>query len=133
MRQAKKLCKEMLIGIAVWTVFMMLFLGILAVPLSISPLSMLLGVLAGGLTAAGLLLHMYRHLDIALDLPPKSAGRHTQFSAFVRMFIMAGVMAVSFVFSNILHPAGVVFGILGLKASALFYPKLHRWFLKRGW
>ncbi len=132
MRQAKKLCKEMLIGIAAWTALMMVVLGILAIPLSVSPLSMLLGVLAGGLTAAGLLVHMYRHLDIALDLPPKSAGRHTQFSAFVRMFIMAGVMAVSFLFSNILHPAGVVFGILGLKASALLYPKLHRWLVKRG-
>ena len=128
MKQIKQLCKEIIIGIAVWSGMMMVVLGIVSVFLHLNPIAMILGVLAGGVTASGLLLHMSHHLDIALDFSPDRAGRYTQFAAIKRMLVMAGVMAVSFVFSGYLHPAGVAFGILGMKVAALCYPKFHQFF-----
>ena len=121
----------MIYALAIWTLFIMVILMIVAVFIHVNPLAMALGTLAGGLTAAGLLFHMYRHLDIALDMKPESASRHTQFAAIQRMLIMAVVMAVSFLFMDYLHPAGVAFGILGMKVAALSYPKFHIYFERR--
>lgn len=131
MREVKKLCKEMVYGIAAWSALMIIVLTIAALFLRINPFAMALGVIVGGLTAVGLLFHMYRHLDIALDMEPKGASRHTQFAAVQRMMIMAVVMAAAFLFMDYLHPAGVAFGILGMKMAALFYPKIHIYFEKR--
>ena len=83
------------------------------------------GVLTGGAVAAGLLWHMYRHLDIALDMDAKHAQSHTQFAAFKRMFFVGVIMAAALVLLQYVHPIGVVFGIMGLKITALMYPKLH--------
>lgn len=131
MKQVKQLCREMLYGIAIWTVLMAIVLAGVAVWLGISPLSMIFGVFMGGGTAAGLLFHMYRHLDIALDMNPEGASKHTQFAAIQRMFVMAAIMAVAFVWMDYVHPAGVAFGILGMKATALAYPKFHVFCSKR--
>ncbi|MBR1742728.1 MAG: ATP synthase subunit I [Lachnospiraceae bacterium] len=131
MKHVKKLLREMIIGMAVWTGIMLVVLFPVALWFRVSPLAMEFGVLVGGLTAVGLLFHMYRHLDIALDMKPDGASRHTQFAAIQRMLIMAAVMAVSFLFMDVLHPAGVAFGILGMKAAALMYPKLHAFLEKR--
>ena len=125
MKQTKKLLMEMFFGMGVWAAVMSLVLMLVALRLHIFPLAMVSGVLLGTLTSAGLLFHMYKHLDIALDMAPDKAGRYTQVAAVKRMFIMAAVMACSFLFMDYLHPAGTAFGILGMKASALMYPKLH--------
>ena len=83
------------------------------------------GVVAGTAVAAGLILHMYRHLDIALDMDAKHAQSHTQVAALQRMFIMGLAVAVSMMFSKYIHPVGVVLGIFGVKITALLNPLLH--------
>ena len=84
MRQAKQVMADMLTGLAIWGVAVLLILEIVAH----NKLAMAAGVLAGLLTAAGLILHMYRHLDIALDMDSGHAQRHTQFAAVQRLAIM---------------------------------------------
>lgn len=125
MKPVKKLLREMIFGMAVWAVGISILLMFVSIWIHVHPAAMAFGVIVGSFTAVGLLFHMYKHLDIALDMQPDRAGRHTQFAAMKRMLIMAVVMAVSFLFMEYLHPAGVAFGILGMKASALMYPKLH--------
>ena len=111
MKQARQLCKEMIIGLILWLIPVLLILTIIAP----NHLAM----------AAGLLWHMYRHLDIALDMDAKHAQSHTQFAAFKRMFFVGVIMAAALVLPQYVHPIGVVFGIMGLKITALMYPKLH--------
>lgn len=121
-RQAKQVCKEMLAGLVIWMAVIMLLLVIIAA----NKLAALAGVLVGTAAAAGLILHMYRHLDIALDMDAKHAQAHTQFAAFQRMFIMAAVIGVSMAFSEYAHPVGVVLGMFGVKATALLNPVIHK-------
>lgn len=94
--------------------------------------AVLLGSVLGGITAAGLLWHMYHHLDIALDMDPKHAGRHVQIAAFQRIGIMAVVLAASMYFYRYIHPIGTVLGMFGLKISAFLQPTIHRFRQKRG-
>ena len=121
MKQARQLCKEMIIGLILWLIPVLLILTIIAP----NHLAMAAGVLTGGAVAAGLLWHMCRHLDIALDMDAKHAQSHTQFAAFKRMFFVGVIMAAALVLPQYVHPIGVVFGIMGLKITALMYPKLH--------
>lgn len=121
-RQAKQVCKEMLAGLVIWMAVIMLLLVIIAA----NKLAALAGVLVGTAAAAGLILHMYRHLDIALDMDAKHAQAHTQFAAFQRTFIMAAVIGVSMAFSEYAHPVGVVLGLFGVKATALLNPVIHK-------
>ena len=69
MRKARKILNEMMIGLVVWLIPVLIILLIIAH----NKIAMVLGVLWGGVWAAVLLLHMYRHLDIALDMDPKHA------------------------------------------------------------
>jgi hypothetical protein len=84
------------------------------------------GVLAGAVTAAVLILHMYRHLDIALDMDSGHAQRHTQLAAMRRLAIMTVVLAVSMTQYRYIHPIGTVCGIFGLKIAAFLQPTVHR-------
>lgn len=111
---------------AVW----MIVIGLLLTVIAAHKLAALAGVLVGTLVAAGLVLHMYRHLDIALDMDAKHAQTHTQFAAFQRMFMMAAAVGVSMAVSKYIHPAGVVLGLFGIKVTALMNPLLHRYLLK---
>ena len=81
--------------------------------------------------AAGILLHMFRHLDIALDLEPKQASRHIRAAAAKRMIVMAVCAGVSVYLSQWIHPVGVILGLFGVKISALLYPTIHRIFGKK--
>lgn len=87
---------------------------------------MLCGTAAGGLVAVGLLLHMFHHLDIALDLEPKHASRHTQGAAIQRMAIMAVCMGASMYFRQYVHPLGMILGLFGVKIAAFLQPAVHR-------
>ena len=127
MRQAKQVCREMLIGLCLW----MLLVFLVLVIFSHHKFAMAIGVIVGTVTSAGLILHMYRHLDIALDMDPKRAQTHTQISAFVRMLIMAAVCAYGFVCSKYVHPVGIILGLFGIKVSALAYPAVHKALEKR--
>lgn len=121
MRQAKKVCKEMVIGLFVWMIPVLVVLTIIAT----HRFAMILGVLAGSAVAIGMLWHMVRHLDIALDMDAKHAQSHVQISAMKRMCMMAAILIVSMLYPHYMHPIGVVCGLYGMKISALLYPKLH--------
>lgn len=127
MRQAKQIVTEMMIGLAVWGVVVLVVLLIVAQ----NKLAAAAGVLVGLLTAAGLIFHMYRHLDIALDMDKGQAQRHTQFAAMQRMAIMAVVLAVSMTQYRYIHPIGTVLGIFGLKICAFLQPWVHKMRQKR--
>ena len=122
MRKARKILNEMMIGLVVWLIPVLIILLIIAH----NKVAMALGVLWGGVWAAVLLLHMYRHLDIALDMDPKHAQGHVQFAAIKRMFIMAVVIVVSMTAYRYIHPVGTVFGIYGMKISAYLQPMVHK-------
>ena len=122
MRKARKILNEMMVGLVVWLIPVLIILLIIAH----NKVAMTLGVLWGGVWAAVLLLHMYRHLDIALDMDPKHAQGHVQFAAIKRMFIMAVVIVVSMTAYRYIHPVGTVFGIYGMKISAYLQPMVHK-------
>lgn len=122
MRKARKILNEMMVGLVVWLIPVLIILLIIAH----NKVAMTLGVLWGGVWAAVLLLHMYRHLDIALDMDPKHAQGHVQFAAIKRMFIMAVVIVVSMTAYRYIHPVGTVFGIYGMKISAYLQPIVHK-------
>lgn len=122
MRQAKEVRKEMLLGLLVWFVAAGLVLAVIAT----NKPAALAGLFVGILGAVILILHMYHHLDIALDLDAKHAQSHTQFAAFQRIFIMAAVLIASMLLSEYLHPVGAVVGLFGVKITALMNPVLHK-------
>ena len=127
MRQARQVRKELLIGLGIWTLPVL----VLLTAFRENHLAAALGSLFGAAAAAALIFHMYRHLDIALDMDAKHAQSHIQIASFQRVFIMGAVLAVSFVFPVYLDPVGVVLGLFGVKISALMYPVLHGQYEKR--
>lgn len=126
MRQAKQILREMMISSGIWTLAVALVLVIVGG----NKLSMLFGALLGGLAAIGILWHMFHHLDIALDLEPKQAARHTQMAAVRRVAIMAAALAVSMYFYQYAHPLGTVLTLFGIKLSAFAQPVVHRLYEK---
>lgn len=122
MRQAKKVCKEMLVGLIGWVVLTGVILAIMIQ----NHLAAIGGSVFGGIVAAGILFHMYRHLDIALDMDAAHAQRHIQVSAIQRMFFMGAALVVSFLLSTYIHPIGVIVSLFGVKVTALTNPFLHR-------
>lgn len=126
MRQARQVRKELLIGLGIWTAPVLILLTVFWE----NHLAAALGTLLGMAAAAGLIFHMYRHLDIALDMDAKHAQSHIQVASFQRVFIMGAVLAVSFLLPAYFAPIGVVLGLFGVKMSALMYPFLHKQYEK---
>lgn len=124
MKQAKRVVKEMMVGLVIWLLLVFLVLIIAAE----DKLSAAAGVLLGGLTAAGLLIHMYRHLDIALDMDLKRARSHAQMASLQRVGIIAAVLLVSIAGYPYVHPLGTALGIFGMKIAAYLQPVVHKYF-----
>ena len=127
MKQARQTVMEMITGLGIWSVTVLLVLVIVAD----RKLAVAAGVLVGALTAAGLIWHMYRHIDMALDMESGQAQKHTQFAAMQRLGIMAVVLAVSMAGYRYIHPIGVALGIFGMKISAFMQPMVHNLWKKR--
>ena len=123
MRKAKIILKEMLIGLIIWSLPVLVILAIVAE----NKPAVICGVLTGTLAAAGIIFHMYRHLDIALDMEPESARKHTLKSSFQRTFIMAVILIVSMIWYGYVHPIGVVLGLMGVKMTAYIQPYVHKY------
>lgn len=122
MDKAKQILKEMFIGLAAWLAAAMVILVII----SNHKLATAAGLMLGGATAAGLMIHMYHHLDIALDMDEKHAQSHIRYAAFRRLFSMALVIAVSMIFYKYFQPIGTITGIFGMKISAYMQPIVHK-------
>ena len=120
MRQAKQTLKELMAGLAVWGGFVFVILMIV----SRHRLAVACGLLTGLGTAVWLIWHMYRHLDIALDLGEKHAARHIQVSSVKRFLVMAVVLVAAMMEYRYIHPIGTVLGMFGVKISASA-PSVH--------
>ncbi len=127
MGQARQVRRELLMGLGVWTAPMLVLLAVFRE----NHLAAILGALLGTAAAAVLIFHMYRHLDIALDMDAKHAQSHIQIASFQRVFIMGAVLVISFMLPIYFDPVGVVLGMFGVKISALMYPVLHAQYEKR--
>lgn len=126
MRQAKEVCKEMLLGLVLWFVAA----GLVLLFAATNKIAAAAGLFVGTLAAAGIILHMYHHLDITLDMDAKHARSHAQAAAFQRVVIMVAVLAAAMLLPQYLHPVGAVLGLFGVKITALINPKFHA-FLKK--
>lgn len=122
MKKAKQILREMMIGLGVWLLLVLIILEIIYR----GSLNIMFGVLSGGAAAAVLLVHMYHHLDIALDMDAKHAQRHVQIAALQRFAIMAVVLAAAMIGYRYAHPVGAVLGIFGVKLCAYFQPVVHK-------
>lgn len=121
MREEKQTFLELIIGIVLFSVL----LGIIGVMLSEDRMAFFLGVSFGGAVACGLCFHMYRTLEVTLDMDPESAVKRARTMTGVRMLFMALAVFVGIKFSEILSIIGVVLGILTLKFSAFAQPLVH--------
>ena len=122
----KETLKELWIGLGAWVVLTVAA----GFPLSGFHPGMISGALMGGLLSAGLLYHMYQHLDIALDLDVENAEKHIRNASLWRSLIRGVAVLVSFYFHRYLHPAGVIAGLFGIKIAAYLQPFIHRLFIK---
>lgn len=122
MKKAKQILKEMFAGLLVWLLLVLIILVIIAR----HKFAVAAGVLSGGAAAAGLLLHMFHNLDIALGLDVKHAQKHMQLATLKRFFFMALVLAVSMAGYKYIHPVGTILGLFGMKISAYMQPWVHK-------
>ena len=122
METAKISLWEVIIGI--WILAIVVILGgIFFVP---EPLSYALGEIACSITASGLRVHLYRSIDIELDLPEKKAESHSKAMGLVRSTIEIGVLVGSFFLSKWVMPYTVLAGLLARKAAALMVPWMEK-------
>ncbi|MCH5269102.1 MAG: ATP synthase subunit I [Lachnospiraceae bacterium] len=126
MRQARQILQEMMISSGIWTLLVTVVLAIIGG----NKIAMILGSLLGGAAAIFLLWHMFHHLDIALDLEPGQATRHTQVASVQRVAVMAVVLAVSMYFYQYAHPLGTILTLFGVKLSAFAQPTVHKFMEK---
>ncbi len=122
MRQAKQVMKEILIGLCIWLILALVILLVIAD----NKLAAAAGVAVGGGAAAGLLFHMYRNLDIALDLDERHAQSHARAATLQRYIIMAAVLTLSMLAYEYIHPVGTVLGLFGMKIGAFGQPLVHK-------
>lgn len=122
MKTAKISLLEVIIGIWLLAVIVILA-GVFFVT---NPLSYVLGEVVGSATASLMMLHLYRSLDIELDLPEKKAVNHAKFTSVVRSLIEIAVLAGSFFIAEWVMPYTVLAGLLARKFAAMLVPLMER-------
>lgn len=122
MKTAKISLLEVIIGIWLLAI-LVIFAGVFFVS---NPLSYVLGEVIGSATASLMMLHLYRSLDIELDLPEKKAVNHAKFTSVVRSLIEIAVLAGSFFIAEWVMPYTVLAGLLARKFAAMLVPLMER-------
>lgn len=122
METAKISLWEVIIGIWLLAVAVIVA-GVFFVP---NPLAYVLGEVVGSATASGMMLHLYRSIDIELDLPEKKAANHSRVMGIVRSVIEIAVLFGSFFVAKWVLPYTVFAGLLARKAAALMVPFMER-------
>lgn len=127
MKIAKRTLIEAIMGI--WILADVVILaGVFFVP---NPLAYVLGEIVGSGTASLLMLHMYRSIDIELDLPEKKSVNHSRIMIMIRSLIELGVLFGSFYIANWVLPYTVLAGLFGRKFAPMLVPVMEK-FLKKG-
>lgn len=112
----------------IWLIaVVVIFAGVFFVP---NPLAYVLGEIVGSAAASLNMLHLYRSIDIELDLPEKKAVNHARFTSVIRSFIELAVLAASFYFSDWILPYTVLAGLFARKFGALLVPLMDRIYKK---
>ena len=122
MKTAKISLLEVIIGIWLLAI-LVIFAGVFFVS---NPLSYVLGEVVGSATASLMMLHLYRSLDIELDLPEEKAVNHAKFTSVVRSLIEIAVLAGSFFIAEWVMPYTVLAGLLARKFAAMLVPLMER-------
>lgn len=122
MKTAKISLLEVIIGIWLLAI-LVIFAGVFFVS---NPLSYVLGEVVGSATASLMMLHLYRSLDIELDLPEKKAVNHAKFTSVVRSLIEIALLAGSFFIAEWVMPYTVLAGLLARKFAAMLVPLMER-------
>ena len=122
MKTAKISLLEVIIGIWLLAI-LVIFAGVFFVS---NPLSYVLGEVVGSATASLMMLHLYRSLDIELDLPEKKAVNHAKFTSVVSSLIEIAVLAGSFFIAEWVMPYTVLAGLLARKFAAMLVPLMER-------
>lgn len=95
------------------------------------PLSYVLGEVVGSATASLLMLHMYRSIDIELDLPEKKSVNHARIMIMFRSLIELCVLFGSFYIEQWVLPYTVLAGLFGRKFAPMLVPVMEK-FLRKG-
>lgn len=127
MKIAKRTLIEAIIGIWILAAVVILA-GVFFVP---NPLAYVLGETVGSGTASLLMIHMYRSIDIELDLPEKKSVNHSRIMIMIRSLIELGVLFGSFYIANWVLPYTVLAGLFGRKFAPMLVPVMEK-FLKKG-
>lgn len=127
MKIAKRTLIEAIMGIWILAAVVILA-GVFFVP---NPLAYVLGEIVGSGTASLLMLHMYRSIDIELDLPEKKSVNHSRVMIMIRSLIELGVLFGSFYIANWVLPYTVLAGLFGRKFAPMLVPVMEK-FLKKG-
>ena len=127
MKIAKRTLIEAIMGIWILAAVVILA-GVFFVP---NPLAYVLGEIVGSGTASLLMLHMYRSIDIELDLPEKKSVNHSRIMIMIRSLIELGVLFGSFYIANWVLPYTVLAGLFGRKFAPMIVPVMEK-FLKKG-
>lgn len=122
MREDRKTFWDLMVGIVL---FSALF-GIIGAMLAEDTMAFFLGVVLGGAVAAGLCVHMYKTLEVTLDMDEGRAQKRAYAMTGIRMFIMAAAVFAALRFSELLDVIGVVLGILTLKFAAFAQPLIRK-------
>lgn len=122
METAKITLIETVIGI--WLIAAVVVAGgIFFVP---NPLSYTLGEIVGSATASLMMLHLYRNIDMEMDMPRKRAVTHARITSAVRSVLEILVLAGSFFISEWVLPYTVLAGLFGRKFAVLLVPVMER-------
>ena len=127
MKIAKRTLIEAIMGIWILAAVVILA-GVFFVP---NPLAYVLGEIVGSGTASLLMIHMYRSIDIELDLPEKKSVNHSRIMIMIRSLIELGVLFGSFYIANWVLPYTVLAGLFGRKFAPMLVPVMEK-FLKKG-
>lgn len=122
MKTAKISLLEVIVGIWLFAIAVILA-GVFFVP---NPLAYVLGEIVGSATSCLMMFHLYRSLDIELDLAEKKAVGHARLTSVVRSLIEIVVLAGSFLIEDYVLPYTVLAGLLARKFAAMLVPVMER-------
>lgn len=125
MNSADNTVKELAAGIIVYGILTQ----IICLVVTDNTLSVAAGLWIGIATALGMMIHMKRSIEDALDFGEEGAPKHMRKTYVIRLFVVAVVFGVTAYFQvgNII---AALIGVMSLKISAYLQPWTHRVFVR---
>lgn len=117
--------KELTAGIIIYGILAQVICLMVSDDLLFSTVGLWIGIA----TALGMMLHMKRSIEDALDYGESGAAKHIRKTYALRFFVVAVVFGVTIYFKvgNIIT---ALIGVMSLKIAAYLQPCVHRVFLK---